>query len=288
MTRFACLLLALALPLAACDANAPAEQPSADTTESAPAATTAAAPAPAPPDAQPAAPEESIEELAAVEEPVGEAAAEPPAPVQLAQADPATAANEPFKEGKDYVRMPAAQPTSSGPDQVEVAEAFMYSCPHCAAFESHITAWSKRKPANVAFVRLPVNFNPTAALHMRAYYAAEELGVLDNIHQAFFDEIHVRKNPLADVDSLTAFFVAHGVDEKALKDAMSSFAIDARARKTETLLRRYQISSVPAIIVNGKYRTDVGMAGGYDRAFEVVEFLVHKEQAEGAGEAPST
>jgi thiol:disulfide interchange protein DsbA len=289
MTRFACFFLALALPLAACDANAPAEQPPAaapDTAE--PAATTSAAPAPAPANTQTAESEASIEELAAVEEPVGDAAAEPPAPVQLAQADPATAANEPFKEGKEYVRLPAAQPTSSGPDQIEVAEAFMYSCPHCAAFEPHITAWVKRKPANVAFVRLPVNFNPTAALHMRAYYAAEDLGVLDKIHQPFFDEIHVRKNPLADVNSLTAFFVQHGVQEKALKDAMSSFAIDAKARKTETLLRRYQISSVPALIINGKYRTDVGMAGGYDRAFQVVEFLVQKEQAEGAGETPST
>jgi thiol:disulfide interchange protein DsbA len=284
MTRFACILLALTLPLAACDANAPPEQPAAD---AAPEATTAS-PAPAPASAPAAEQEASIEELAAVEEPVGDAAAEPPAQVQLAQADPATAANEPFKEGKDYVRLPAAQPTSSGPDQIEVAEAFMYSCPHCATFESQVSAWVKRKPANVAFVRLPVNFNPTAALHMRAYYAAEDLGVLDSIHQAFFDEIHVRKHQLADVDSLTAFFVAHGVDEKALKDAMSSFAIDAKARKTETLLRRYQISSVPTLIINGKYRTDVGMAGGYDRAFDIVEFLVQKEQAQGAGEPPST
>jgi thiol:disulfide interchange protein DsbA len=123
---------------------------------------------------------------------------------------------------------------------------------------------------------------------MRAYYAAESLGVLESIHQAFFDEIHVRKNQLADVDSLTKFFVAHGVDEKALKDAMSSFSIDAKARKTETLLRRYQVASVPTLIINGKYRTDVGMAGGNDRIFQVIEFLIQKEQTGGAGEAPST
>jgi len=289
MTRFACLLMALALTLVACDANSPAEEPAA-ATETAPTAKGSApdadeAPAPAPAAAQP---EASIEELAAVEEPAGEAAAEPQAPVQLAQANPAPAGNEPFKEGKDYVRFPAAQPTSSPPDQVEVAEAFMYSCPHCAAFESHVEAWVKKKPANVSFVRLPVNFNPTASLHMRAYYAAENLGVLDSIHQAFFDEVHVRKNPLSDVDSLTKFFVAHGVDEKTLKDAMSSFAIDTKARKTEGLLRRYQISSVPTLIINGKYRTDVGMAGGYDRTFEIVDFLINKEQTEGAGEPPST
>ena len=64
---------------------------------------------------------------------------------------------------------------------------------------------------------------------------------------------------------------------------MSSFAIDARARKTETLLRRYQIASVPTLIINGKYRTDAGTAGGYARLFQIVEYLIRKEQAEGAG-----
>jgi thiol:disulfide interchange protein DsbA len=145
-----------------------------------------------------------------------------------------------------------------------------------------------KKPANVNFIRLPVNFNPTSVLHMRAYYAAETLGVLEKIHQPFFDEIHLRKNPMSDPDSIIKFFVAHGVEEKAIKDAMSSFAIDARTRKTEGLLRRYQISSVPTLIVNGKYRTDVSMAGGTARMFEVVEFLIHKEQTEGTGAPPQT
>ncbi len=285
MTRFACLILALGLPLAACDAKTPNQTPPAPVTDtSAPASTAnnepAAAPTPAPEQAPQASsqPDATIEELADVEEPAGEAAAGQ-APVQVAQAPPA---NEPFQEGKDYIRLPAAQPTSSPPDQVEVAEAFMYSCPHCYAFEPDLAKWVAKKPANVAFIRLPVNFNPTAALHMRAYYAAETLGVLEKIHQPFFDEIHLRKNPMADPDSITKFFVAHGVEEKAIKDAMSSFAIDARVRKTESLLHRYQIASVPSLIINGKYRTDVGMAGGTPRVFEVVEYLIHKEQTEGA------
>jgi thiol:disulfide interchange protein DsbA len=293
MTRFACLILAFGLPLAACDAKTPNETPPAPVTDTAPAAPATtpkeapAAPKPAaetPPEANSTPPDETIEELADVEEPTGEAAAGQ-APVQVAQAP---AANEPFQEGKDYIRFPAAQPTSSPPDQVEVAEAFMYSCPHCFAFEPELAKWVSKKPANVNFIRLPVNFNPTASLHMRAYYAAETLGVLEKIHQPLFDEIHLRKNPMADPDSIIKFFVAHGVEEKAIKDAMSSFAIDARVRKTEALLRRYQISSVPTLIINGKYRTDVGMAGGTPRVFEVVEYLIHKEQTEGAGAAPQT
>ena len=287
MTRLACILLALALPLVACDANTAAQAPAAPATDAASTPPATAAKETEPATAPAAKQDASIEELAAVEEPAGDAAAAAQAPVQVAAA-PADAASEPFQEGKDYIRFPAAQPTSSSPDQIEVAEAFMYSCPHCYALEPDLERWVAKRPADVTFVRLPVNFNPVAALHMRAYYAAQTLGVLDSIHQAFFDEIHLRKNPLSDVDSITKFFVAHGVEEKAIKDAMSSFAIDASARKTESLLRRYQINSVPTLVINGKYRTDVGMAGSSKRVFEIVEFLIHKEQTEGGGAMPAT
>jgi thiol:disulfide interchange protein DsbA len=146
--------------------------------------------------------------------------------VQLAQAIRPTRPTSRFRKGKDYVRFPAAQPTSSPPDQIEVAEAFMYSCPHCSVRARTSRRWVRS--AGERDLRAPAGeLQSDAPLHMRAYYAAQNLGVLDSIHEAFFDEIHLRKNPLSDVDSLTKFFVAHGVDEKALKDAMSSFAIDA-------------------------------------------------------------
>jgi thiol:disulfide interchange protein DsbA len=285
MIRFACLILTLALPLAACDADSPKDKPPAPVAEQpAPATPTTTTPKASEPAQLGAATQTSddatIEQLAAVEEPAGDAAAAD-SPVQIAQA-PAGGA-EPFQEGKEYVRLAAAQPTSSSPEQIEVAEAFMYSCPHCYDFEPHIAAWVSHKPANVNFVRLPVNFNQTAALHMRMYYALQTLGMLESVHKAIFDEIHLRKDPLADVDTLTKFLATKGVDEKALKDTMASFAIDTRTRKTETLLRLYQVGSVPTLIINGKYRTDVSMAGGYDRLFQVVDFLISKE-----GKAPAS
>ena len=43
------------------------------------------------------------------------------------------------------------------------------------------------------------------------------------------------------------------------------------------LNRRYRITGTPTIIVNGKYVTDVGMAGGEEKLFEVINALVAKE-----------
>jgi protein dithiol oxidoreductase (disulfide-forming) len=43
------------------------------------------------------------------------------------------------------------------------------------------------------------------------------------------------------------------------------------------LNRRYRIDSVPAVIVNGKYKTDIGMAGGEPQLFELIGELANSE-----------
>ena len=48
-------------------------------------------------------------------------------------------------------------------------------------------------------------------------------------------------------------------------------------RVAQDLGRRYQITGVPTIIVNGKYRTGSGEAGGYPRLLELIDELIVRE-----------
>ncbi len=75
----------------------------------------------------------------AVEAGEGELGSEPQAgtEIRLAQAAPTPLATR-FVAGKHYTLINPVQPTSSAPDQVEVAEFFMYTCPHCYTFEPHV------------------------------------------------------------------------------------------------------------------------------------------------------
>ncbi len=199
--------------------------------------------------------------------------------VQTAQLLPA-----PFEEGRHYRRHTPALSTQSPPDTIEVIEFFMYSCPHCFSMEPEVQRWLKTKRSNVSFMRVPVAFNQLAAMHVRAYYAAETLGVADQIHEAFFTEIHVNKNRLGDEKSLVAFFEKHGVDKDKLLEAMKSFAVDSKMRKAQAISTQYKIQSVPTIGVNGKYTTDGRMAGSYSKLFQIVDHLADKEAA---GQSPS-
>lgn len=181
----------------------------------------------------------------------------------------AQAADPPFQEGKDYVRLstPAAPATS---DKVEVIEMFWYGCPHCYDLEPVTKEWLKRKPDHVEFTRIPVAFGASWEPGARAYYAAEALGVLDKIHQPLFDAFHQRRK-LSNEDELAAFFAEHGVDQEAFRKAYNSFQTETQLRRGNQLAQRFGVRGVPAIIVNGKY--DVRSP----RMFEVVDFLITKE-----------
>ena len=181
-----------------------------------------------------------------------------------------------FSEKIHYEKVVPAQPTSTG-NKVEVVEMFWYGCPHCNSLEPYVNRWLKKIPANAEFVRMPAIFNQKWEPHARAFYTAEILGVLDKIHHALFEALHGQKRKINSDDEIKKFFVEHGVSEKDFDRVFRSFAVEAKIRRSKDMSQRYGIRGVPALIVNGKYRTSAQLAGGNAKIFRVVNFLVDKE-----------
>ena len=185
-----------------------------------------------------------------------------------------------YSEKIHYESVIPAQPTSTD-KKVEVVEMFWYGCPHCNSLEPYVNRWKKKIPANATFVRMPAIFNPRQRpeweLHARAYYTAEILGALDKIHGAMFEAIHGQKRQLNTEAKIKKFFSEHGVSEKDFGRVFRSFAVEAKVRRATDMSQRYGIRGVPALIVNGKYRTSAQQAGSNAKIFRVVNFLVDKE-----------
>ncbi len=186
--------------------------------------------------------------------------------------------SENFVEGVHYKKITPIVGTSDS-SKIEVLELFSYGCPHCNSFEPPMQAWLKSKPANVVFGRRPVSFGRQVwANYAQAYYTAETLEALDKVHSAMFDAIHKDKNKLSNVDAIRKLFIKNGVSGDDFESAFYSFAVDARLRRDQRTLAKYQGNSVPTMIVNGKYRIDSSMTGhSNDQMLEVVNFLIKKE-----------
>jgi thiol:disulfide interchange protein DsbA len=183
-----------------------------------------------------------------------------------------------FKEGANYTKLVPAQPTSVGPGKVEVVEVFWYGCGHCFALEPALESWhTKGKPAAVELVRIPAMWNDATRMHARVFFTAEVLGKLDELHTPIFREINMKGNPLNTVDRISALFREHGVSSDEFQKAFSSFAVENKLQRADLLNRRYRIESVPSVVVNGKYKTDVSMAGGEQQLFGLINELAAHE-----------
>jgi thiol:disulfide interchange protein DsbA len=232
--------------------------------------------------------EEAVTEEDDTQVVVEESAAEPEddeQPIMLARADSTDvpAQNWQFTEGQHYIRMVPSQPTMGGADKIEVAEFFWYGCPHCFSFEPTINKWAADMPASARFVRIPVVWNTVHELHARLFYTMEVLarnGTLadgETFHNTVFQEIQTRGNRLTSEDSIRRLFERFGVDADAFNSTWKSFEVDQKLRVAKDLGRRYSIQGVPAVVVNGKYRTGGAEAGSYDAVPDVIDELIARE-----------
>lgn len=188
-------------------------------------------------------------------------------------------AGEP-NEGFEYQRISPPIPTKTG-EKVEVLELFWYGCPHCYHLEPDLQKWLANKPAAAEFRRMPAVLNDVWAFHAKAFYTSEALGVLDQMTPAIFNAMHEKKQRLADPESIKAIFVANGVSADDFDRTFNSFFVDMQVRQARELSKKYGIDGVPAIAVNGKFRTSATLAGGTPQMFDVVNHLVAMEAAGG-------
>ena len=218
-----------------------------------------------------------VEESAAEAEPADQK-------IVLAQAGEVAAVRSwKYQEGTNFTRMIPTQSTVGGADKIEVAEIFMYTCPHCYDLEAHINRWEESKDPGVRFVRIPAVFNQLAQLHAQLYYTEVYLtqsGKLKDpkgFRNMVFEEIHRKRNQLTSETVIQRLFARAGVSEEDFNRTWGSFEVNQALRKAADLSRRYGVTSVPMIVVNGKYRTDAGSAGSYPKLIELIDELTARE-----------
>ena len=188
-----------------------------------------------------------------------------------------------FKEGQNFLRLIPTQPTVGSADKIEVAEVFMYSCPHCFTLEPHLNEWAEKLDPKVRFVKIPAIFNQLAQLHAQLHYTKTFLaknGLLkdsDAFHRLIFEEYHNRGNRLTSKGAIERLFNRAGVSSDDFNRTWSSFEVNQALRVAQDLARRYNVRSVPMVVVNGKYQTDVSKSGGIPQLFEVIDELIERE-----------
>jgi thiol:disulfide interchange protein DsbA len=201
----------------------------------------------------------------------------------------ATPAGTQWQEGVNYTRMVPAQPTNVAAGQVEVLEFFWYACPHCFSIDPTVAAWLKSKPAYISFSRVPVLWNEGHRSLARLFYTLDSMGKINEAHSEIFKEIQVNGDPLIGPDPSNAaaaeriqlsFIKKLGLSDADFEKEYHGFNVETAMQRADQLAQRYRITGVPTFVVNGKYITDVAMAGGgehSDRLMALIADLAAQE-----------
>ncbi|WP_151741723.1 thiol:disulfide interchange protein DsbA/DsbL [Acinetobacter seifertii] len=178
-----------------------------------------------------------------------------------------------FVAGKDYTVI--ANPGKvEVPGKIEVREFFWYGCPHCFKLEPHMQTWLKQIPNDVRFVRTPAAMNKVWEQGARTYYTSEALGVRKRTHLPLFHAIQVNGQQIFDQASAAKFFTRYGVPEEKFNSTYNSFAVTAKVAESNKLAQQYQLTGVPAVVVNGKYVVQ----GEDGKVPQVLNYLIEKER----------
>jgi thiol:disulfide interchange protein DsbA len=173
---------------------------------------------------------------------------------------------------------------------------FSYGCPACNQFHPIVTQLAASLPANAVMAYLPASFIPQENWPMlqRAYFTARALGVADKCNDAMYDAVwksgelsamNQAGNGLKPHDALPTIadaakvYTKCGADPKEFVAVANSFSINTQMKRADDLIKAYGVTGTPTLIVDGKYRFDVGNAGGYPQTIELAKWLVAKEAA---------
>lgn len=184
---------------------------------------------------------------------------------------------EKFSPGVHYEILD--NPTSvRDPSKIEVTEVFWFGCNHCYALEPYIAKWKKDAANDVAFIKSPATWNEMLKTHASIYYTAKALGIEQQFVPAAFNTIQNEGRMLTGNTELEYFFRGFDVEKDKYKAVSTSFGVRNAVEQADKKMKQWQVTGVPSLIVNGKYRVSASRAVRTDELFDVVDFLVAKER----------
>ena len=175
-----------------------------------------------------------------------------------------------------YIQISNQKQTES--DKIVIYEFFWYGCPHCYNLEPTMDRIESNLEKDTILVKVPVALRDTWEAHAKAYYSLQQMKLDDNLHEKIFTEIHINSNRLDTKEKLTQFIEDEGYNSKRFSEIFDSFGTDLRVKKASRLANQYQITSVPTLIINGKYKTSGSLVSSYEELYDVVQLLINKER----------
>ena len=180
-----------------------------------------------------------------------------------------------YKLGVDYRIVDNPLPVKKD-GIVEVTETFWYGCGACYQFDPSVNSWASKQNDDIKFTKMPVTWGNIHQLHASLYYTIEALKLDPSTHAAVFVTIHKEGNFLQSPKAIQDFLKKFGVAPEVSSKYLNSFTVKQKVNKGIKHSRQLKISSVPMMIVDGKYIIE--SKGSYENILKVVDHVVELQK----------
>ena len=180
-----------------------------------------------------------------------------------------------FDEGIDYKKIGSSQKSNTS-GKIEVIEFFWFGCPHCKNFYPALKKWAENKPSYVKYTKLHVPFRDIN--HQRLYFTIREMGLTDKLIPKIFVVIQENTRPLNNLLSILDWLEDQNINTSDFEEKWNSESVKNSMEKATKLMKKFKITGVPQIVVDGTYLTSPAMVGGsHRRAINVIDYLISKQ-----------
>ncbi len=159
--------------------------------------------------------------------------------------------------------------------KIEVIDFFWYGCPYCYELMPLFNEWLKNKPDDVVVRRIPAVLRENWLAQAHMYYTLDVLGVADKLHDKAFDAHHKERLISNIPEQVEEWAVKNGIDKDKWLAAYHSKDVQNRVIRAVNMSRAYAISGTPAIVVDGRFMSTSGIAGGVKNLVPVMEALIN-------------
>jgi thiol:disulfide interchange protein DsbA len=181
-----------------------------------------------------------------------------------------------WKEGEHYEIV--SEEASASP---KVTEFFSHYCGHCFQFERFVD--TVKQAVQVPFEKSHVSYIPkddslVAMAMVKAYVIMQELEVEESVSPQMFAAIHMTDEQIASEEAIKNIFLLNEVDSDVYDALFASEEVNQKAKEMSELWLEKRITSVPTLVVNDKYKINMGSVSSMDELIELTVSLTKMKE----------
>jgi len=195
--------------------------------------------------------------------------------VACAQSEKKEETSSKWVEGQHYEVV-----SEKASEEPKVTEFFSHYCGHCFQFERWID--TVKTAIKVPFEKSHVSYIPqndslVAMGMVKAFVIMQELDVEETVSPQMFAAIHLSNEGVQTEEAIKEIFLLNDISSEQYDELYASQEVYDKAKAMSELWLERRITSVPTLVVNDKYKVNMGSVTSMDELIELTIALTKIE-----------